>query len=316
MDAFHQWVSRRKREIAWIACLVLGTGLPAAAQPGVSLHNSVLSVTVQPAEGVYEIHSGSLKEAVLIAQVGAEIDHHWVRSGGYAQHHVMESAFTDALGAGHQITVTYSGQPSAPDLICVLRLYDDRPSGDLEVTLQNTIGRTVTVQAIRSVEAAGKQAVNLGASGAVTRVLADSFSEDWPTLKIWDLGQAPEGRHRAAGSLLIYNHESKQSLFIGALNSQRFLTILHLKAEHGASDEPRVVSFTVDSTGTTEFQKDNALKDAPAEDQVELSLSLAAGEKLSSEPVMFEAGENYHAQLEAYGEAIRILRHARVGGRI
>ncbi len=294
--------------------MIFGLVLAASAQSGVSIHNASLSVSVRPAEGAYEIRSQNLGDPVLETRVAAEIDHRWVRSSDYPQHHVAESTFTDALGAGHEIAVTFSRLSGAPDLICLLRLYDDLPYGDVEVRVQNTTGKSVTVQAIRSVEAMGKRAINLGASDSADRVLSDSFSEDWPVLRIYDLGQAPEGLHRGVGSQLIYNRESQQSLFLGALSSQRFLTILSLKAENDAFGKPQAVSFTVDSTGTQDIQKDNALKEAPAEDRVELSLPLAAGEKLSSEPVMFEAGEDYHAQLEAYGKAIRILRNARVAG--
>ena len=85
------------------------------------------------------------------------------------------------------------------------------------------------VQAIRPLDAIGRPIVELGGHLSADRVLSGSFSEDWPDLKIYDLGQVPNGIHRAAGSQLIYNRESKQSLFHGALTSDRFLTIFHLK---------------------------------------------------------------------------------------
>ena len=302
-----------KKEMAWLACC-FGLTLPCAAQPTVVIHNAELSVSVRPAEGAYEIRAQSLKAALLEARVATEIDHRWVHSTDYPRHQPAESTFTDELGTGHEITVTFSGLASAPDLVCVLRLYDSHPYGSVDVTVRNTTGKEIKVQAIRNVEAVGKSIIDLGASGAADRVLSDSFSEDWPTLKLYDLGQAPDHMHRGVGSQLIYNRESKQSLFMGALSSQRFLTILRLAAENDASGKPRVVSFTVDSTGTTEIQNDYDLRNSPVEDRVELSLPVRAGEKLSSEPVMFEAGDDYHAQLEAYGDAIRILRHARVLG--
>jgi hypothetical protein len=68
----------------------------------------------------------------------------------------------------------------------------------------------------------------------------------------------------------------------------------------------------VESTGTTEVQKDFDLKDSPADDQVELSLAVKPGEGLVSERLMFEAGPDYHSQLLAYGDAVRRLHHARV----
>ena len=307
-------ISVKTREVACFACFVLGLALPAGAQSTVAIHNSALSVTVRPAEGIYEIRAHGLKDPVLAARVAAEIGHRWVRSNQYPQHQAAEAAFSDELGSGHAITVTFSGLAGAPELVCRLRLWDDHPYGDVEVTVKNTGGKEATVEAIRSAEAVGKRTIDLGASDAADRVLSDSFSEDWPTLKIYDLGAAPEGLHRGVGSQLIYNRESKQSFFMGALSSQRFLTILRLTAEKDVSGKPRAASFTVDSTGTTEIQKALSMRDAPAEDLVELSLPVAPGGELSAEPVMFEAGDDYHAQLEAYGQAIRILRHARVKG--
>jgi alpha-galactosidase len=313
MAAFHCGVHKRG-EMLWTACLIFGLILPAAAQSSVSIHNSRLSVSVRPADGVYEIRSQSLKEPVLESRVAVEFDHRWVHSSDYPQHRIAETRFTDVLGTGHQTTVIFSGLSAAPDLTCVLRLYDDHPYGAVSVMVQNTTGKGMTVQAIRTVEAVGKRVINLGDSDASDRVLSDSFSENWPTMSIYDFGKAPGGMHLGVGSQLIYNRDSKQSLFIGALSARRFLTILHLKAEDDASGKPQAASFTVDSTGTTEIQRDYALGKAPKQDQVELSLPLAAGENISSEPVMFDAGENYHAQLEDYGGSIRIMQQARVSG--
>src|SRR5262249_42376724 len=136
---------------------------------------------------------------------------------------------------------------------------------------RNTTGEEVTVQGIRGLEAIGEPLVNLGGHTFADRVLSDSFSEDWPKLQIYDLGEAPGGIHRGTGSQLIYNREKKQSLFVGALTSDRFLTLLHLQAS-GSGDDTKIGSFTVDSTGTTEVQKEFDLRSAPAEDQIELSL--------------------------------------------
>jgi len=151
-------------------------------------------------------------------------------------------------------------------------------------------------------------------------VLSDSFSEDWPDLVIYDLGDAPGGLHRGVGSQLIYNRQTKQSLFIGALTSDRFLTILRLKAE-GKGADAKTASYEVDSTGTTEIQKD--LSEAETlepkhltSDRIELSLPLEPGKEMSSERVMFAVGPDYLGQLRAYGSAIRKLHRARVSSRI
>jgi len=274
------------------------------------LTNDELSLTVNAQEGSYQLslHDG---QPVLRSRVAAEVGHQWLRSSDYPRRQAAESTFEDDLGPGHQITVTCSGLDGKPDLVYVLQLYKQRPYGTVEVKVQNNSGREVTVQAIRNVEALGEPIINLGGGQSADRVLSDSFSEDWPDLVLYDLGGVPGGMHRGAGSQLIYNRESKQSLFLGALTSDRFLTLMHLHAERVGA-KSKIASYTVESTGTTEIQKDFDLKDSPADDQVELSLPLKPGEDMVSERLMFEAGPDYHNQLLAYGDAVRRLHHARV----
>jgi alpha-galactosidase len=290
-----------------VAGATLMVALPCVAQ---QLTNDELSLTVNAQEGSYQLslHDG---QPVLRSRVAAQVDHQWLRSSDYPRHQAAESAFDDDLGSGREVTVTCSGLDGKPDLVYVLQLYKQRPYGTVQVKVQNSAGRAVTVQAIRSVEAMGESILNLGGAQSANRVLSDSFSEDWPDLALYDLGGVNGGMHRGAGSQLVYNRESKQSLFLGALTSDRFLTLMHLQAE-GAGPTTRIASYTVESTGTTEIQKEFDLKDSPADDQVELSLPLKSGEDMVSERLMFEAGPDYHAQLLAYGDAVRRLHHARV----
>ena len=285
----------------------LMVGLPCVAQ---QLTNDEISLTVNAQEGSYQLslHDG---QPVLRSRVGAQVDHQWLRSSDYPRHQAAESTFEDDLGSGRQVTVTCSGLDAKPDLVYVVQLYKQRPYGTVQVKVQNSAGREVTVQAIRSVEALGEPILNLVGAQSADRVLSDSFSEDWPDLALYDLGGVSGGMHRGAGSQLIYNRESKQSLFLGALTSDRFLTLLHLQAE-GTGANTKIASYTVESTGTTEIQKEFDLKDSPADDQVELSLPVKPGEDMVSERLMFEAGPGYHDQLLAYGDAIRRLHHARV----
>jgi hypothetical protein len=277
------------------------------------LTNDGLSLTVTAEDGSYQLslHEGHDGRPVLRSHVAAEVDHQWLRSSDYPRHQASESTFEDDLGPGQQVTVTCSGLDGKPDLVYVLQLYKQRPYGAVQVKVQNSAGREVTVQAIRSVDAIGEPIVNLGGGQSADRVLSDSFSEDWPDLVLYDLGGGPGGMHRGAGSQLIYNRESKQSLFLGALTSDRFLTLMHLQAQ-GVGANSKIVSYTVEYTGTTEIQKDFDLKDSPVDDQVELSLPVKPGEDIGSERLMFEAGPDYHNQLLAYGDAIRRLHHARV----
>jgi alpha-galactosidase len=286
---------------------VLMVALPCVAQ---QLTNDKLSLTVNSQEGSYQLslHDG---QAVLRSGVAAQVGHQWLRSSDYPRHQASESNFQDELGSGREVTVTCSGLEGKPDLVYVLQLYKQRPYGTVQVKVQNSAGKEVTVQAIRSVEALSEPILNLGGGQSANRVLSDSFSEDWPDLALYDLGGVSGGMHRGVGSQLIYNRESKQSLFLGALTSDRFLTLMHLKAE-GTGTKAKITSFTVESTGTTEIQKDFDLKDSPLDDQIELSLPIKSGEEVVSERLMFEAGPDYHDQLLAYGDSVRRLHHARV----
>jgi alpha-galactosidase len=298
-----------------IAALTLG----AVRCPAQQLTNGNLFVTVNSQDGSYQFGpTGS--QSALQASTGALVDHTWLRPASYPSHSVSESPFSDALGSGKQLTVTCGGLRGSPDLIYVLQLYTQNPYGTVKVRIRNGTGKVTSVQAIRSVEATGDSIVNLGGRPSDDRVLSDSFSEDWPDLVIYDLGGAPDGMHRGVGSQLIYNRQTRQSLFLGALTSDRFLTVLRLKAD-GKGTDAKIASYNVESTGTTEIQK--ALSQAETlepkhltSDRIELSLPLNPGDEMSSERVMFAAGSDYLAQLRAYGSAIRRLHHARVSSQI
>ena len=308
--------------LAVLQCGVMGGAvaiwtLSAVPCPAQQLTNGTLSVTVNKQDGSYQLGSIS-SQSVLQANVGALVDHTWLHPASYPSHSVSESPFSDALGSGKQFTVTYTGIKDSPDLVCVIQLYTQNPYGTIQVRVRNGTRKATTVQAIRSVEATGDSIVNLGGRPSEERILSDSFSEDWPDLVIYDLGDAPGGMHRGVGSQLIYNRQTKQSLFLGALTSDRFLTLLRLRTE-GKGAGAKVASYTVESTGTTEIQKDfseaASLKFLKS-DRIELSLPLNPGEEMSSERLMFAAGPDYHGQLLAYGSAIRRLHHARVSSEI
>ncbi len=309
-------------QIAWvlIACVLIlvegGFGsshLSKASQVVIAIDG--LSVAVQPGDGTYDVRTGNGGHRIFHARVAAEIDHKWVKSTDYPKHEITQSNFEDALGHGRKITVTSSGLPKFPDLAYTLAIYEGRGFGVIDAEVQNHTGNSVTIQSIRSVEADGSNIIDLGGAQSADRVLSDSFSEDWPPLQIYDLGKAPQGMHRAVGSQLIYNRESKESLFLGALTSNRFLTIIHLQTQSSSPDAPGIFSYTVDSTGTTEIQAtdpESGLREGPAENLIELSVPLPAGDTMSSERVMFSAGRDYHSQLDNYGSVIRETHHSRV----
>jgi len=292
-----------------LACSASAVLSHAASDSVGSLHNAQLAVAFNPQNASYQIRAAGLEAPVLESRVGAEVNHRWLRSIDYPRHDEQQSSFQDGLGAGEQDTMTFSGLNSEPDLVCTLRLYGDLPYGTIEMKVVNHTSKAVSVEAIRDVDAIGSPKVYLGAPESADRVMFEVFTED-PTIKIGGLDQAPKGTFAGVRDGLIYNLASKQSLLLAALTSNRFMTALHLKVQHPSSGATGIDSFTVDSTGTTEavLQRDHI---AP-EQRVELSLPVEPGRELSSERVMFAAGPDYHAQLLAYGAAVRRLYHARV----
>ena len=296
------WKRRIPSGVLQVGSLLVLFSSAVSAQDA-SLRNSHMSVTVHSGDGSYSIQAVGSQHPAIQAIVAAEVDHRWIKSSDFPTHQISESKFEDALGPGHQITVTSTGMKNSASLTYVVRLYDVKPYGDIEVKVRNEGSKTVEIQTIRSVEAIGNQPIRLGENESSDRILSDSFSEDWPPLQIYDLGKAPQGMHRAVGSQLIYNRESKESVFFGALTSNRFLTIIHLQTQSSSSDAPGVVSYTVDSTGTTEIQAtdpESGLREGSPENLIELSVPLFAGESVASERVMFAAGKDYYSQLDNY----------------
>src|ERR1035438_1209260 len=280
---------------------------PCGAQ---QLANDKLSIRRNASHGTYQLAVRGA-QPIFTSRVAAQVNHEWLRSTEYPRHTVSESQFTDDLGSGRTITLTTYGLRDKADLIFAIQLYDQAPYAALQVTIQNTTEKTITLQSVRALELVGDVALSLGGRASADRVLSDSYSEDRPDLRLYDLGKAPGGMHRGVGSQLIYNRESKQSLFIGALTADRLLTYLHLQTS-GEDDEDKIVSYSVDLAGTTEIQKEYDLKNSPAENQFDLNLPIEPGAKFVSERLMLEAGPDYHHQLLAYGDAIRKLHHARV----
>ena len=294
------------------AVVAIGLLGPLAHAADTELRSESLRVRIS-ADGSYVIAAGN-SSPIVRAGVAAEVDHHWIKSAEYPKHEVADSDFEDSLGSGRQATVTFTGLANQPDLIYTIRVYTSRPFGEIQVQVRNKAGRTIEVQSLRSVEAMGSAMVDLHGNPSADRVLSDSFSEDWPPLQLYDLGKAPNGMHLAVGSQLIYNQQSKESVFFGALSADRLLTILHLQARSG-SNGAGISGLTVDCAGTTEVMATNeesGVREGRKENIVELSLPINNGETLSSEPLMFTAGSDYHAQLENYGAAIRELHHSRI----
>jgi alpha-galactosidase len=308
----------------FILAVIVAHAGSASGQTAPPVQNRWLTVSVRPSDASFELRGEGLSAPVLMARVGAEIDHQWVSSSEYPKHQVAASDFRDVLGQGRQLQVRFTGLAGKPDLKYTLQLYNDRPYGAVQVEVENAGRQPVSIQSIRMMDVVGDPRVNLAGPEDADRVLSDSYSEDRPPLHIFDLGKAPvylgedeygkdlSNLHLAVGSQLIYNQQSKFSLLLAALTSDRWLTILHLHTAAGAVGAARIASYTVDSTGTTEIMKKESIRDDPASDQIELSLPLAPGNHMRSEKLAFSVSQDYHAQLENYGEAIRLLHNARI----
>ena len=312
----------RKAVYLLVVCACAAAVFGADSQPA-SIANPQLRISLTSQSDLYEIRAQPSNRTVLRARIAANVDHQWVSSKLYPSAQTSLSDFRDSLGSGRELTTTFSGLQGKPNLIRVLRLYADRPFGTVLVRIQNATGKPVTVQSIRSLEAEGARIVDLEGKDGADRVLSDSYSEDRPPVRVYNLGDMPtfgafdravnpkSPTHLAVGSQLIYNRQSGQSLFLGTLSAHIWITILRLGTTPGAS-EPAISSYTVDSTGTTEIEKRESLYKSAQEDLIELSLPVLPGQELASEPVLFAAGADYHALLETYGEAIRIVNKARV----
>ncbi|HEV2116958.1 MAG TPA: hypothetical protein VGR48_13085, partial [Terriglobales bacterium] len=124
--------------------------LPAYSQTN-SLNNRWLSVSVRPQDGSLELRGEGLRAPILVARVGAEVNHQWIWSTDYPKHQASASAstFQDTLGSGHQLEVTFAGTNGKPTLQYTLQLYDERPLGSVAVQVQNTTAQAITVQDVR-----------------------------------------------------------------------------------------------------------------------------------------------------------------------
>jgi alpha-galactosidase len=292
-----------------VVLLLAGGGMTALRAQSLGAQHA-MQIAVNP-DGTYTIALAGSSLHALRAGAGAEVDWKWLHAADYPRHAVEHKQVQGFLGEATDWRVTYSGLSGRPDLIYHLRAYSNEPFGDIQVTVRNTTEKAIHVESIRSLEATGEPIFDLGGPELEDRILSDSFSEDRPAIMIRDFADAEQHLHRAVGSQLIYNRRSHESLFLGALTSDRFLTILRLHLADSSGKALHAAAYEVDSTGTTEMEKENSLEHSSAEDRVQLSLPVAPGAELSAERVLFSLATDYHRQLETYGSLIRQIHHAR-----
>ena len=271
------------------------------------IENSELLIRADGATGQYTLQERT-GPAQFTAGIAAKVNGHWLHSNDYPKHSVRSSPSVAAADYS-ELTISNTGLAGNPDLICSLRLYSSPAHAEIQAEVRNTTKRRIEVQSIRVVEFRDASMLELGGPESADRILSDSFSEDRPAMAIHDLSDAPTGQHKGVGSQLIYNRQSGQSLFLGALTSDRWLTVLRLRVNPQVG---KITGYEVDSVGTTELATENSLQASPPQDRIELSLPLPSGSSILSEKIVAELGSDYHAQLEAYGNLIRNLHHARV----
>lgn len=291
--------------IAGLALMIPAETAQAGTEPA-----SALQANVNAAHGSYSLVSADGLAGLHAALIEVKLDHAWLKVGSYPKPSISQSKFQGELGSGRAWTVTYRGGKNKPTLIYRLRVYAHHPFADVVVTLRNTTARTLEVEKFRPVEIAGEQGIELGGPREADRVLSDSFSEDRPEMRIRDFND-PAGRmHRGVGSQLIYNRDSGESLFLGALTSNELLTVLRLHVT-GQGAATRLARYEVDDEGMTELTSQYSLKGAPPNELVALKLAVKPGASLSSERLLIGLSKDYHNQLETYGAVIRKLHHAR-----
>jgi hypothetical protein len=289
-------------QAAWIATPAYGKSV--SSQPD-SIHGGNLAVQAFD-DGSYALRSSEIHGDVLRSEVEADTAAGTLKSSLYPRHLKSITAFNDELGSGHLLTVTHTGLPGAPDLICEFRVYDNQPWGDIRVSISNSTGSPIEMHEIRVVKISEGDIVQLNGPASADRVLSDDYTEN--PVRLMDLGEPADGVHLGFESQLIYNRKSGQSLFLGALSEDKLLTGFHLLSTTGP--DAHVLSYDVSDTGTDAVQDQGS--QYPSGNVSPFRLQAPAGASISSERLMFAIGPDYHAQLENYGRAIRILHKALV----
>ena len=304
-----QFKRRLRRAVPGILLCAIGTGLH-ALPPSETSNSLAFSADAKTAS--YSIGLHGQGAPVLTASVAVNVDGQWLLASDYPQRSASKSEVTGPLGKAEEWVLTYSGRTGSPDLICTVRMYEDVPFGDIRMTARNTAtDKTFEIEAFRPIGSDSGNILNLMGPATEDRVLSYSYSEDQPAIAIHDLADADDGMHLGVGSQLIYNRKSGLSWFVGALTSDRYLSVARLSVA-GSGTAANISSYHVDSEGTTYITSKFYLRKSPPEDRVQLKLKLTPGAELSSERLLFGISNDYHKQLDTYGEVIRDLRHARV----
>jgi hypothetical protein len=147
--------------VGFAALLLAGSGVKgiAAQSPG---EEHGLQITVNPADGRYDIAMPKSRSYALRAGVGVELDGRWLHASDYPRHVVEHSQVQGYLGEATDWQVSYSGLSGQPDLVYHLRAYSREPFGDIQVTVRNTTGKEIHLESIRCLDATEGPIIDLG----------------------------------------------------------------------------------------------------------------------------------------------------------
>lgn len=308
IDSFFRIISRSGYIVLGFLCFAVGMHTYGLAS---SKNDGGLVFSADSKTASYTIGTRMEQSPVLVASVAVQVDGRWLHAADFPRRSIGESTTMGLLGKAEKWTLTYAGLKNAPDLACTVRMYQDVPFGEIQMTARNSTAATLHIEAFRLIDAASGQILNLGGPADEDRVLSFSYSEDAPAISIHNLVDTENGMHVGVSSQLIYNRKSGQSWFVGALTSSRFLSVMRLHVTGGGVDA-HVGSYEASSEGTTTLLAHLYPKNSPPKDRVQLSLPLASGQELASERLIFGISDNYHRQLDTYGTVIRKLHHARI----
>ena len=177
-------------QAAWFTNPAHGKTVP--SQPN-SIQGGNLTVEVFD-DGSYALRSTAIHGDVLRSEVEVDTAAGTLKSSLYPNHSKSIAPFTDELGSGHLLTVTHTGLPGTPDLICEFRVYDDQPWGDIQ-RKRKQHHRKPHRDAChsRGKEQQGRYCAELNGPASADRVLSDDYSEN--PVRLMDFGEPKDGVH-------------------------------------------------------------------------------------------------------------------------
>ncbi|KYH42607.1 MAG: hypothetical protein AYL33_001940 [Candidatus Bathyarchaeota archaeon B63] len=236
----------------------------------------------------YDLESGSLDishedAAIRNAQIGLQIDGEWICLDGPADDWV-ETGFKDEVGDGWEITSLHrlGGVHVKPRI----RLYRERPSVTLCLTIENNGEDSIRIGRVHALEVSTRRGGRLELGGMISsaRIFLESNNLCWTGVRpISEAG----GRHRSGGVGVIYNPAVKIAFLTG------FLTVNVALGE--------IVTLYDHMSGIAGWWAENPYDD----------LVLRPGEALRTELLYIDFRRDPLDALETYGDMLAKMNNIR-----